>query len=216
MTSRQIEHIQQVAHLLPLMQGEVELPKLETCGRRWLEEIRIESMMNDDKVRARQRFRVCVTAQRMTCCLMLCKVCETLIQKHGLGGAETLLKQQPNLWKKMLQKVQTPKILDAFDVIADSLLENALYFFRDRIENAFNSRDYLSAADRRRTGRNDSIYERLDMQFTFEQALQQSVAVKGAGVTRNSVKQMLKNWKKQGIIISVEEGQYRKTPNGCH
>ena len=152
----------------------------------------------------------------MTCCLMLCKVCETLIQKHGLGGAETLLKQQPNLWKKMLQKVQTPKILDAFDVIADSLLENALYFFRDRIENAFNSRDYLSAADRRRTGRNDSIYERLDMQFTFEQALQQSVAVKGAGVTRNSVKQMLKNWKKQGIIISVEEGQYRKTPNGCH
>jgi len=216
LTSRQIEHIQQVAHLLPLMQGEVELPKLETCGRRWLEEIRIESMMNDDKVRARQRFRVCVTAQRMTCCLMLCKVCETLIQKHGLGGAETLLKQQPNLWKKMLQKVQTPKILDAFDVIADSLLENALYFFRDRIENAFNSRDYLSAADRRRTGRNDSIYERLDMQFTFEQALQQSVAVKGAGVTRNSVKQMLKNWKKQGIIISVEEGQYRKTPNGCH
>ena len=216
LTSRQIEHIQQVAHLLPLMQGEVELPKLETCGRRWLEEIRIESMMNDDKVRARQRFRVCVTAQRMTCCLMLCKVCETLIQKHGLGGAETLLKQQPNLWKKMLQKVQTPKILDAFDVIANSLLENALYFFRDRIENAFNSRDYLSAADRRRTGRNDSIYERLDMQFTFEQALQQSVAVKGAGVTRNSVKQMLKNWKKQGIIISVEEGQYRKTPNGCH
>ena len=27
--------------------------------------IRIETMMNDDKVRARQRFRVCVTAQRM-------------------------------------------------------------------------------------------------------------------------------------------------------
>ena len=92
LTPRQTDHIQQVAHLLPLMHGEVVLPKLERNGRKWLESIRLETMMNDDKVRARQRFRVCVTAQRMTCCLMLCKVCETLIQKHGLSGEEARLK----------------------------------------------------------------------------------------------------------------------------
>ncbi len=212
LTDRQRERIQQIAHLLPLMQGEVVLPKLEAKGREWVERIRLESMKNDDRTRARQRFRVCVTAQRMTCCMMLCKVCETLIQKHGLSGAESRLKQYPNLWKEMLLKVQTPTMLDVYDVIADSLLENALYFFRDRIENAFASRDYAGGlnGERQKRGKNDSIFERLDPQFTFEQAMQHSVAVKGAGVTNNTIHQMLKNWRKQGLVVKTEDGKYRK------
>ena len=212
LTDRQRERIQQIAHLLPLMSGDVVLPKLEAKGREWLERIRLETMKNDDRTKARQRFRVCVTAQRMTCCLMLCKVCETLIQKHGLNGAETKLKQQPGLWKEMLVKAQTPTMLEAYDVIADSLMENALYFFRDRIENAFQSRDYAGnqRGERTKRGRNDSIYERLDPQFTFEQAMQQSVAVKGANVNHNTVRQMLKNWRKQGLIVQEEDGNYRK------
>ena len=212
LTSRQTERIQQIAHLLPLMQGEVVLPKLEARGREWVERIRIETMMNDDKVRARQRFRVCVTAQRMTCCLMLCKVCEGLIQKHGLNGAEAQLKQNPSLWKELLLKAQTPQLLETYDVIADALLENALYFFRDRIENAFASRDYAGhiSGDRSKRGRNDSIFARLDVQFTFEQAMQFSVAMKGASVTHNSVRQMLKNWRKQGLVVLTDDGNYRK------
>ena len=212
LTDRQRDRIQQIAHLLPLMYGEVVLPKLEAKGREWVERIRLETMKNDDRTRARQRFRVCVTAQRMTCCLMLCKVCETLIQKHGLSGAEAKLKQQPNLWKEMLLKAQTPTMLEAYDVIADSLLENALYFFRDRIENAFQSRDYAGGmhGERQKRGKNDSIFERLDIQFTFEQAMQHSVAVKGANVTHNTVRQMLKNWRKQGLVVLEEDGNYRK------
>ena len=210
LTDLQREHIQQIAHLLPLMQGEVVLPKLEAKGREWVERIRLETMMNDDKVRARQRFRVCVTAQRMTCCLMLCKVCEMLIQKHGLNGAENRLKQHPNLWKELLLKVQTPTMLQTYDVIADSLLENALHFFRERIENAFMSSNYAGTQERKRLGKNDSIYNRLDSQFTFEQAMQQSVATKGANVSRNQVHQMLKNWKKQKLIVIDEDGKYRK------
>ncbi len=212
LTERLTERIQQIALLLPLMQGEIVLRKLEAKGREWVERIRIETMMNDDKVRARQRFRVCVTAQRMTCCLMLCKVCETLIQKHGLSGAESRLKQYPNLWKEMLLRAQTPQMLEAYDVIADSLLENALHFFRDRIENAFASRDYAGYlnGERLKRGKNDSIYNRLDMLFTFEQATQHSIAIKGAGVTHNSVRQMLKNWGKQGLVVLTDEGKYRK------
>ena len=212
MTERQRERIQQVAHLLPLMQGEVVLPKLEARGREWLERIRLETMKNDDKVRARQRFRVCVTAQRMTCCVMLCKVCETLIQKHGLNGAEAQLKQKASLWKELLAKAQTPQMLETYDIIADALLENALHFFRDRIENAFGSRDYVGSSncERKKRGKNDSIYERLDLEFTFDQAFQQSVAMKGANVTRNSVQQMLKNWSKQGLIILTELSRFRK------
>ncbi len=212
LTARQTERIQQIAHLLPLMQGEIVLPKLEARGREWLEKIRLETMMNDDRVKARQRFRVCVTAQRMTCCVMLCKVCETLIQKHGLSGAENELKQKPNLWKELLLKAQTPQMLDIYNVIADSLIENALYFFRERIENAFRSRDYAGglSGERLKSGRNDSIFERLEPQFTEDQAMQHSVAIKGAGVTRNSVQQMLKNWRKQGLIERMENNRYRK------
>ena len=212
LTSRQAERIHQIAHLLPLMVGEIVLPRLEQCGREWLERIRLETMKNDDKVKARQRFRICVTAQRMTCCLMLCKVCETLIKKHGLNGAETQLKQNPNLWKEQLIKAQTPQMLQIYDVIADSLMENALFFFRDRIENAVCSRDYKGSVsgERLRKGKNDSIYERLDSQFTFEQAMQHSVAVKGASVTHNGVRQMLKNWRNQGLVVQSEDGGFRK------
>jgi hypothetical protein len=112
----------------------------------------------------------------------------------------------------MLLKAQTPTMLEAYDVIADSLLENALYFFRDRIENAFQSRDYAGCQNGVRTkrGKNDSIFERLDSQFTFEQAMQQSVAVKGAGVNQNTVRQMLKNWRKQALVVVDEDGKYRK------
>ena len=213
LTDRQRDRIQQIAHLLPLMYGEVVLPKLEAKGRDWVERIRLETMKNDDRTRARQRFRVCVTAQRMVCCLMLCKVCENLIQKHGLTGAEAKLKQQPGLWKELLLKAQTPTMLEVYDVIADSLLENALYFFRDRIENAFLSRDYAGGlnGERQKRGKNDSIFERLDIQFTFEQAMQHSVAVKGANVNHNTVRQMLKNWRKQGLVVLEEDGNYRKS-----
>ena len=212
LTDRQRERIQQIAHLLPLMYGEVVLPKLEAKGREWVERIRLETMKNDDRTRARQRFRVCVTAQRMTCCLMLCKVCETLIQKHGLNGAESQLKQKPGLWRELLLKAQTSAMMEAYDVIADSLLENALYFFRDRIENAFTSREYAGcrSGERQKRGRNDSIFERLDIQFSFEQAMQHSVAVKGANVNHNTVRQMLKNWRKQGLVVLEEDGNYRK------
>ena len=212
LTLRQTERIQQIAHLLPLMQGEIVLPKLEARGRKWLEKIRLETMMNDDRTKARQRIRICVTTQRMTCCLMLCKVCETLIQKHGLNGAETLLKQQPSLWKEMLLKTQTPQMLSFFDVIADSLMENALHFFRERIERAYSHRNYAGGmiGERRRPGKNDTIYDRLDVQFSFEQAKQYSIVVKGADVTQNTVQQMLKNWRNQKLIEFTEDGKYKK------
>ena len=212
LTERQRDRIIQIAHLLPLMSGEVVLPKLEEKGRRWLEQIRLETMKNDDKVKARQRFRICPTTMRMMTCIMLCKVAESLIQKHGFQGAETQLKQNPQLWKELIVKMQTPTMLAVFDTLADYQLENALYFFRSRIEDAFSSKNYSgqSPYDRSRRGRNDSIFERLDVTFTFEQAEQQSVAVKGASSTRESVKQMLKNWKRQGLISVLPDKRYQK------
>ncbi|MGE9954680.1 DUF3987 domain-containing protein [Segatella copri] len=212
LTDRQRDRIIQVAHLLPLMEGDVVLPKLEAKGREWLEQIRLETMKNDDKVKARQRFRICPTTMRMMTCIMLCKVAETLIQKHGFQGAEKLLKQNPELWKNLIIKMQTPTMLAVFNVLADYQLDNALYFFRSRIEDAFSSRDYCGQMpyDRTHRGKNDSIFERLDTTFSFEQAQQQSISVKGANTTLEAVKQMLKNWKRQGLIVVLPDMRYQK------
>ncbi len=205
MSDRQAERIRQIAHLLPLMEGDVVLSKLEEKGCEWLERIRLETVKNDDKIRARQRFRICPTTMRMMTCLMLCRVAEQLIAKHGLQGAETRLKQNPSLWKEMIVKTQTPSMLAVFDILADYQLENALYFFRDRIESAFESRDYCGSVQNTRKirGKNDTIFERLAPRFTIEQALQQSIIEKGSSATRNSVYQMLKNWQKTGMITST-------------
>ena len=213
LTERQKERIQMVAHLLPLMSGEVELPKLEQKGRDWLEQIRMETMKNDDMVKARQRFRICPTTMRMMTCIMLCKVAEQLIQKHGLNGAEKRLKEDPQLWRDMIVKTQTPTMLTVFDTLADYQLDNALYYFRQRIEEAFTSKTYRSRSaisERSHRGKNDSIFERLDTNFTFEQALQQSIAMKGASVTNETARQMLKNWRKQGLIVILKDKHYQK------
>ena len=212
LTDRQRERIGHVAHLLPLLEGEVTLPKLEAKGRAWLERVRLETMKNDDKTRARQRFRICPTTMRMMTCLMLCRVVAALIDKHGVAGAETRLKQEPGLWREMILKQQTPALLSAFDVLADYQMDNALFFFRERIEAAFTASSYAGQAssERLRHGKNDSIFERLDPSFSFEQALQQSVAVKGPNTSRNAVQQMLKNWRKQGLVVKGEGERFLK------
>lgn len=215
LTDKQRDRICQIAHLLPLMQGEVVLPKLEAKGREWLEQVRLETIKNDDKVKARQRFRICPTTMRMMTCLMLCRVASQLIDKHGLSGAERLLKTQPNLWKEMIVKLQQPSFLSAFDALADYQIDNAMYFFRDRIEAAFSSKEYApsNAVERTRKGKNDTIFSRLDNSFSFEQALQCSIAVKGAHITRNAVQQMLKNWRRQRLITETPDKKYVKIQN---
>lgn len=213
LTDVQRDQIFQIAHLLPLMDGDIVLPKLEKKGRDWLEEIRLETMKNDDKTKARQRFRICPTSMRMMTCIMLCKVAEQLIKAHGLAGAEKRLKENPQLWKEMIVKTQTPTMLAVFDVLADYLMENALYFFLERIEAAFSSREYMgqTSCSRLHRGKNDTIFERLCSPFTLEQAVQQSIAVKGAVVSKPTVQQMLKNWKRQGLITRMPDMRYQKT-----
>ena len=211
LTDVQRDQIFQIAHLLPLMDGDIVLPKLEKKGRDWLEEIRLETMKNDDKTKARQRFRICPTTMRMMTCIMLCKVAEQLIKAHGLAGAEKRLKENPGLWKEMIVKTQTPTMLAVFDVLADYLMENALYFFRERIEAAFSSREYMGQTNclRLHRGKNDTIFEKLDTIFTAEQALQQSVTIKGSS-NSEAVRQMLKNWRKQGLIAQIPDGRFQK------
>ena len=169
-------------------------------------------MKNDDRVLARQRLRGCVNAQRITCALWLAKVADQLLKKHGMAGSEKMLRAAPDLWKQMLRRLQTPSMLQLFDLIADYLIGTDLFYFRSKIEAAYESKNYTFGSGRSYRGKNDSIFSRLDQEFSLEQAMQQSIAVKGVGTTMNSVRQMLKNWRKQGLITLVEgkRGSFRK------
>ena len=212
LTEQHRAKIQQVAHLLPLMNGDVELPKLEKRGRDWLERIRIETLENDDKTKARQRFRTCPTAMRMTACLMLCRVAEQLIQRHGLQGAETQLKTHPTLWQELLQRQQTPQMLATFDVLADYMIDNAIYFFRERIEEAFQAANYAPAdAPRTKKSSNDTIYKQLETKFTSDEAFCLASSLKGGNVTKVRINSMLYRWERQGIVRRIERGVYKKT-----
>ena len=212
LTPEQEGKIIQVAHLLPLMSGDVELPELEKRGRQWLEQIRLEGIKNDDKTLARQRFRTCPTAMRMTTCLMLCRVAEQLIRSYGMQGAEKRLKTEPTLWQKLLRRQQTPQMLEAFDVVADYMIDNTIFFFRNRIESAFHSPDYVpSGKPRSRRTKNDTIYEQLADRFTTEEAYDTSISVRGFEVTKGRVFTMLYRWEKQGMVERLDKGVYRKT-----
>ena len=211
LTEDQETKIQQVAHLLPLMSGDVRLPLLEKRGRQWLEQIRLESIKNDDKTLARQRFRTCPTAMRMMTCLMLCRVAERLINSYGMQGAETRLKGDPTLWQKLILRQQTPQMLAAFDVLADYMIDNAMYFFKERIEMAFRSAAYAPKAKlRSRKTKNDTIFEQLGEHFNTEDAYCTTVSTRGFDVARARVISMLCRWEQQGLVERIDKGVYRK------
>ena len=211
LTEEQETKIQQVAHLLPLMSGDVRLPLLEKRGRQWLEQIRLESIKNDDKTLARQRFRTCPTAMRMMTCLMLCRVAERLINSYGMQGAETRLKDDPTLWQKLILRQQTPQMLAAFDVLADYMIDNAMYFFKERIEMAFRSAAYAPKAKlRSRKTKNDTIFEQLGEHFNTEDAYCTTVSTRGFDVARARVISMLCRWERQGLVERIDKGVYRK------
>ena len=211
LTEDQETKIQQVAHLLPLMSGDVRLPLLEKRGRQWLEQIRLESIKNDDKTLARQRFRTCPTAMRMMTCLKLCRVAEWLINSYGMQGAETRLKGDPTLWQKLILRQQTPQMLAAFDVLADYMIDNAMYFFKERIEMAFRSAAYAPKAKlRSRKTKNDTIFEQLGEHFNTEDAYCTTVSTRGFDVARARVISMLCRWERQGLVERIDKGVYRK------
>lgn len=171
--------------------------------------VRKEALKDDDRVRARARLRDHGTAMRMTGCIVLCMVAEKLIKKHGLNGAEKQLKMRPSLTQEVALKCETTALLDAYEVLAELLIDNDMLFFREKLEDAqtANSPMYYERVKR---GNNDRVFDRLSDSFTFEQAM----GAKGDGCTRNSVHQMLKNWKKQGLIIIGSDGRYCKRQMG--
>ena len=211
------QNIKAVGELLMYMQGDVELPELENRCKEWLERIRLSKLKNFDRVGAQLRMRTAVTAMRYTCCLMLCSYAEWLLENldhkrgfkckwtHGFKTAEEFLKAHPNAVEQQLPQFQTEEMLDNFEVIADYIMDNLEFYFKDKIQNAKESSNYM-IGERILQGKNDDFYSQLPNEFTAEDARR----IKGTDASNNSVKQMLKNWRKQGLIKTILPGRYMK------
>lgn len=221
---KSVENIKQVASLLELMKGDLDLPLLEMRAQEWLERERLQSLKNGDRARANQRKRICVTAMRYCACLMLCGFADYLITQldrrspsralpkwsDGAKTAEEFLKTHPQAVEKMVpRRFQTAPYIQSFDIIADYLLENVLYYFRDRIERAYNNPDYQTS-QRQRNSANDSIYDRLGQIFTIDDLRREKSKDYTGNDLDNTVKQMAKNWKKNGLCESIDKGKYKK------
>ncbi len=210
-------NIARVAEVLELMQGDVCLPLLEERCRAWLERIRLETLKNDDRVKARLRMRAPVTAMRYTVCFMLCAHAEALLRQlddcegerpawaDGCQTAKEYLEAHTDTLNDALQAYQTPDMLTLFDTLADYTLDMLLHYFRTRIEAAYEAADYPSG-ERERTGKNDSYFSRLPTDFTLADA----IAVRGANGSYNATYMMLRNWMKQGLVVRTDRGKYRK------
>lgn len=197
------ENIRKVARLLEEMQGEVALPLLEGRCQQWLEEVRLSTLKNDDKVRARLRMRSAVSAMRVTCCCMLCAYAEKLIKEQQ--DPVKYLQEHPYMLNEEMQAFQTDAFMTFFDVMADYIIDTLYFYFAARIEKAREAQNYV-IGERVHCGFNDTIFAKLAQEFTIEDAR----VAKGDSATVNSVRMMLKNWRKQGLIANTERGKYKK------
>lgn len=212
------QNIRALIEILPLMQGDLVLPKLEKRCQEWLERIRLETMKDDDRVRANQRMRIGVSVMRCLCCMMLCDFGGWLIREIDLKEkkpewaddcqtAKEYLEQHPKATEYWLpRKFQKKITLDAFDILADYFMDNVLYYFRGRIEKAYERQDDPICNMRRGRGRNDSIYERLPEKFNIARAHQE----RNDDPTGDRTRSMIKNWTRQGLVRNIGVGEYEK------
>ena len=212
LTERQKQNIRDVAHLLGVMKGDISLPKLQERDDEWTEKIRLSALKCDDEVLANCRKRTHTTAQRIVCTMMLCSVAEKLMKKYGLEKAEGLIKDNPELLGRMMAKEQTEEMLAAYDVIADYLVDNDIYFFRSKLTKAYeqNRNERGGDSKRQRRGKNDTIFDMLPQNFSRADAMKMAARVNGESGTDNAVAKMLYNWKSSGLV-TIEGGLFRKS-----
>ena len=203
--------IHEVAHLLGLMQGTVNLPRLEARSIKWANSICTLAAKDGNDVLARCRMRDHVTAYRMTVCLMLCKVAEKLIKEHGFEGAEKALLADPKLTANAIAQEETKAMMDTYDIIANYILDMDMLFFGEKLKSDYENKDCRVISEGRTYHTaNDTIYECLPAVFTREQLVQQCKMNNGEDPTEPKVSSMIRNWKRQGLIVNQSNGYAKK------
>ena len=208
-------NIEAMTKMLTLAEGTMEGEELEQFGLQWLEEIRLTAIKSYDKVLARQRFRGCVNAQRVVGAILLCKCMEQLYKdcNENIDSAISKLHRNPQCWMMYIDKCfEGDDMKTTFQVVSDALMDVSLYFFRDKLAEAYADKQYAKATSGliSRHSENNSIFDNLPVDFSFEQAMSEAIEVKGINVSNNTIKQMLKNWKKQNLITAIQDQKFKK------
>ena len=203
--------IHQVAHLLGMMKGTMVLPKLEARSIKWANNVCMTAAKDGNDVVARCRLRDHVTAYRMTVCLMLFKVAERLIKEHGYEGAEKVLVENPAITARLIVDEQSSAMLKVYDNIADYILDMDMLYFGDKLKATYEDKNCRVIGEGRtyRTA-NDTIYECLPFVFSREMLVQQCKMNNGEDPTDTKVSSMLRNWKRQGLIVTENNGYAKK------
>ena len=213
LTDEQEARIRRIARLLPLLEGSIELPDLEGTGREWLEKVRLKALENFDAVLARQRMRVCVTAQRITCCMMLCSMLENLIDRKGsVENAEDYLKRNPTAWKELLAKEQTDAMKSNYELIADTLLDTNMYYFKKQIRFANEeAEEYVGrVVGNAHALPSQSVFDLLEQEFTNAEAGVAYFKVRGKTASASGIANMIQVWVKRDMVTRKDYGVYMK------
>ena len=210
-----IDRIMKYSSLIRLMQGEVRLPKLEQTGLDWLERVRLESLREDDEVKAGMRMRIPIIAERICCGLMLAQFARWLMAQlderkgelptwaGGCKTAEEYLPTHPDAVAEHLPKFQTEGWLTMMSCLCDYLHEQVLLYFRSRIERSRASDDNVRPRSYHTT--NDSIYDQLPQEFT------DADLIKSKDGNKEAARSMRRRWLKYGMIrLSETQGHYVK------
>lgn len=208
--------LEQLGRLLSLMEGEVKLEKLEEHAVKRIEQFRLKCLKNFDRVAARTRLRIPVTTMRMVVAFACCKLAATLVEKidkakkkpawaDGAKSAEEYLKSHQSAVANHLTKMQDEEMMALYDTLSEYLTDTQLYYFRSRIEQAYESDNYKTDG-RTRRGKNDSVFERLPQKFDLRQA----AAAKGHATADGLIRNMVYVWCKQGLVRNTGNGEYEK------
>lgn len=209
-SEKSIAIIQRVAHLLTLMQGDIEIPRIEDVATDWVNEVCDEAAKTTDTVMAELRIRTCVSAMRYTCCFMLLLFAEYLLKNlddrgtkalpewaDGCETAEEFLKTHPDATEKFIVRFQTEGMKQLYRTLADYFIDNAIYLFRSKIEESSLSAS-TPTGQRKHRGANDAYLVQLPMQFTLDDCR----TIRDGN--DNAARMMIRNWLSQKTIIPVE------------
>lgn len=128
---------------------------------------------------------------------------------HNAKTAEDYLRNHPDAVTKDMLRFQTPEFLESYNIIADYLKENILYYFGNKISKAYEQDDYAGDFVPKRQGKNASIFDSLSKQFSIDDA-RKAKSTKDNNCSENSVNKMLQHWVENHLCKRIGSGLYEK------
>lgn len=205
--------IQEVALVLEHMTGNLDIPQLEEWCDLHLEDDRKLCLKTQDEAKDDLRKRIPLTAMRIVCCLLLVEYAEYLLRSidhssdaerpewaGGCASAVEFLERNPKAVEEHISEFCTEDYHKLYDLIATYLLDNLLFFFRDRVVASKNKSKNGVSTHRASSKKYDYVFNALPTEFTLNDAMKAS-ALDDSGKNRDIIKSQIRYWIKDGLAV---------------